>query len=315
MTQIMPIPQDRYETEQDRVLQQYQELKDQEFYDQENAVLERERAVSKKVAQFNLATSEEQKKVQPAEYHHSYIFNRRVESPPKFLSQEQYSQSLGEQVRVKSERLKRLKDTNDKLGQNEQRYLASELAVARKKFLESKTLATKQYQSALATQVKLKPFRLPKAEPDSDGPIFGLKDMTEEKVSEMRSRAKEVLSHQLKTIQDKKERSAQKKEDNKRYETDMLKKAKRELQEDNYKRYKVSNGIRKELEKSWTDQHKEKTRQDALDQKHQMTAGLLLLDQCDKYSRCRQCERCLDNIGTSNVWRESRYISGFRLMV
>ena len=307
--------QNRCEMEQDRVMQQYQELKDQEFYDQESAFLERERAISKKVAQFNLSTSEQAKQAVPSEYHHSYMLNRRVKSPSRFLTQEQYNKSLGEQVTVKTKCLKRLKDANDRLEQNEQSYLARELAEAREQFLESKANASKQYQSALSTQVKNKPFRLPKAEPDSDGPIFGRMDMTTEKDIEMRKRAKEVLNHQLNTIKDKKDKSARVNEQNKKYETSVLKKAKKELQQDNYKRFQVTNGVRKELEQSWTSQHREKMREEQLEQKHQLTAGLLLLDQCDKYSRCRQCERCCDNIGTSNVWRESRYISGFRLMV
>ena len=42
------------------------------------------------------------------------------------------------QVRVKTERLKKLKDGTDQLEKNEQRCLAEELAEARKRYLESK---------------------------------------------------------------------------------------------------------------------------------------------------------------------------------
>jgi len=307
----------RYELEQDRVLQQYQELKDQEFYDHENKYMQRERQICKKVAQFNLETSERLKKekVPSSEYHHSYIFNRQGDLPQRYLTQEQYCESLGEQVRVKSHKLKKLKDAKDMLEKSEQKYLAKELAEASKQFFEAKTQATKQYQATLCTQVKNKPFRLPKAEPDSVLPIFGTTDMSRDKLMGVRKRAKDVLNHQLHITRIKKEKGARENELNRRYETEVLKRAKKELQRDNYRRFQVDNTIRKELESSWTHQHREKIRQDTLERKHQMTAGLLLLDQCDKYSRCKQCERCCANIGASNVWRESRYMSGSRLMV
>jgi len=269
----------RSELEQDRVLQQYQQLKDQSFYEKERRYINREREICKEVAQCNLVTSEKIKldKVPGNEFHHSYIFNRRCPSPQRFLTQDQYSNELGDQVRVKTERLKKLKDGTDQLEQNEQRCLANELGEARKRYLESKAAATKQYQSALFTQVKNKPFRFPKAEPDSDGPIFGSTDITPEKVSEMRKRSKEVLNHQLRTIKEKKNKSQRDKDDHRRYETEILSRTKMELKEDSYKRFQITNGIRKELEKSWTEQHTEKQRRDLLDKKHQMKSGITSL--------------------------------------
>ena len=291
--------------------------KDKEFLEEEKQCLKHERTLSKHVAQFNLSAAEQRKRELAAtgEFHHSYIFNRRGAEPERGLTQDEYNYYLGDQVRVKNEQRAKLRDSTDRLGKNEQRYLAAELAESRRRYLESKSLATKQYQCALYTQVKNKPFRLPKAEPDSDGPIFGRNDMTAHKVSGMRSRAKEVLNHQLATIRAKEEKSKREKNKNRRYETEVLSRTKKDLRDDTYKRFQMSNRIRRDLEASWTDQHGEKRRRDGCERKHQMTAGLLLLDQCDKYGRCGQCERCCDNIGTSSVWRESRYISGSRLMV
>lgn len=243
------------------------------------------------------------------------MFNRRAPSPQRFLSQDQYSRDLGEQVAVRTERLRTHKHDQERQQQDEQKHLAQELAEARRSFLESKALATKQYQGALHTQVMNPPFRFPKAEPDSDGPIFGKSDVTPEKVMEMRKRSKDVLNHQLKTTMDNKHKSQQDKSENRKYEIEILNRTKKELREDSYKRFQLTNGIRKELESSWNTQHAEKQKRDLADKRHQMKSGMLLLNQCDKYSRCKQCERCCDNIGTSNVWRESRYISGSRLMI
>lgn len=304
------------EQEQDRILQQYQQMKDQQFYDQEQRYIEREKAICKKVAQFNLKVSEDLKNSKELpEFRHSYIFNRRGITPQRFLNQEEYSKELGEQCKIKSDRNKKVKDDQDSMDKSEQRNLAQELAQSRKSFLKQKVSATKSYQHALYMQVKNQPFRFPRAEPDSEGPIFGKSDVTPDKVAEMRKRSKEVLNHQLNSISEKKAKNKHEKDSTRASEIEMLKRARKDLKEDSYNRFQVTNGVRKGLENSWIEQNVEKQKRDAKERKHHMESGLLLLDQCDKYSRCLQCKRCCDNIGTSNVWRESRYIPGSRLMV
>lgn len=42
---------------------------------------------------------------------------------------------------------------------------------------------------------------------------------------------------------------------------------------------------------------------------------MLIHEQCDKYHRCKQCGRRPQNCGESNVWSESRFIPGSRLIV
>jgi hypothetical protein len=43
--------------------------------------------------------------------------------------------------------------------------------------------------------------------------------------------------------------------------------------------------------------------------------GVLVHEQCDQYKRCAQCQRHTNNCGTSNIWRDTRYIPGTRIMV
>ena len=309
--------QKRDEQEQDRVLQKYQQLKDQKFNEKENKHLQYERQLSREVAQFNLTASETLKSEQalPKKFHHSYIFLNRSDSPYWYKLRDQYSESLGEQLCNKTKRLRKLKDETDRLEQEEQRYLAAELAATRKQQLMNKALSTKKYESALHTQIMNKPFQLPKALPDSDGSVFGKLDTTKEKLAAMRNRAKDVLNHQLKTTKEKKEKSRLTKEQNRKHEMDVLNRTTKELREETCRRHVITKGVRNSLERSWTSQHTEKKRQDKLDKKHEMTAGLLLLDQCKKYKRCDQCQRNCENIGVTNVWPESRYLSGSRLMI
>ncbi|CAB1327491.1 unnamed protein product, partial [Coregonus sp. 'balchen'] len=41
----------------------------------------------------------------------------------------------------------------------------------------------------------------------------------------------------------------------------------------------------------------------------------LLIDQCEQYRRCYQCKRKTENCGETNIWKESHYMPGSRLMV
>ena len=72
---------------------------------------------------------------------------------------------------------------------------------------------------------------------------------------------------------------------------------------------------RQRLENDWL--RASEVRQDRLaeDRIRAMSPGMLLHDQCDKYNRCAQCKRVMKNYGESNLWSESRYIPGSRLMV
>ena len=42
---------------------------------------------------------------------------------------------------------------------------------------------------------------------------------------------------------------------------------------------------------------------------------LFLLDQCEKYRRCKQCQRRTSNRGESNLWPLNKYMHGSRLFV
>lgn len=43
--------------------------------------------------------------------------------------------------------------------------------------------------------------------------------------------------------------------------------------------------------------------------------GILIHEQCDKYKRCAQCQRDLNNSGKTNFWKDTRYIPGTHVIV
>lgn len=308
---------EKAEQELDKALQQYQMYKDEQFYDQERRYVSREREMCKDVAESNLVLAEKvrQDRVPDKTFHPSYIFARNGTIPRRYMTQEQYSSVLDGQVKIKTDRREKEKTEIDKEGREEQAYLSQELATAKQRFVESKAAAVKQYQAALDVQLQNPPYRFPAAVPDSEGPIFGKIDVNPERVRDMRKRAREVMKHQLRAMEDKKSAAEKEKQKSASHEIELLERAKTELREDCYKKYLLRKNIRDDLEKNWSTQKQLKISRDTDELKHRMKSGLLLLDQCDKYKRCDQCKKCYDNVGTSNVWKESRYSAGCRLMV
>ena len=74
--------------------------------------------------------------------------------------------------------------------------------------------------------------------------------------------------------------------------------------------------MRKGLEKDWNHANQEKKLRDQDEKEHRLAHdGYLVHEQCDKYRRCAQCQRDTKNCGESNIWKESRYVAGARLMV
>ena len=74
--------------------------------------------------------------------------------------------------------------------------------------------------------------------------------------------------------------------------------------------------IRKHLESEWANAYIEKKERDMHERKHRMASdGELVYEQCDKYKRCAQCQRKTENCGESNIWSDTRYVPGCRVMV
>ena len=87
------------------------------------------------------------------------------------------------------------------------------------------------------------------------------------------------------------------------------------LIEDRANRYERLYLNRTGLETDWAKAVDTKRGLEKEERDHTRSPGMLVHEQCDKYKRCGQCKRKMHNCGESNIWRESRYIPGSRLMV
>uniref|UniRef100_A0A8W8J4H7 Uncharacterized protein n=2 Tax=Magallana TaxID=2171616 RepID=A0A8W8J4H7_MAGGI len=162
-------------------------------------------------------------------------------------------------------------------------------------------------------QLKFKPLQVPPREPD--GEVFGKHDMNNEKMADRRQRAYELFREQQDLVAQKKREAILRRLMEQREEEDVLERTKKELMDDRSKRFQRRTFVRKRLEDDWAESSKQKHDREMEERLHQLAPGALLHEQCDKYHRCQQCKRKVNNCGESNIWRESRYIPGSRLMV
>ncbi|XP_078617669.1 coiled-coil domain-containing protein 81-like isoform X5 [Branchiostoma floridae x Branchiostoma japonicum] len=318
----------RKELEQDRLLQQYQHMRDTEAIAKEQEQVMANRHHNQKVAAFNLGVSEAlkaKKAKRDMNFHrglasgphgkNAYIFHTRPLTPPRLFKQEELAKFLEGQVQHRKDMEKRAAEDQSFIEKLEQAQLAEDLARQRYLQMKEKSDQTKKYMEALDTQVRFKPLPLPKAVSDSKKPIFGLNDMTNEKLAEQRRRAQHLYKEQLDAVAQRKREAILKHLTEQKEEGDMLARTRQDLLQDRANRYATMYSMRKSLEDTWRGAVDTKRERDQDELLHRMAPGEMLLDQTEHYRRCKQCQRRPANCGESNVWSESRYIPGSRLMV
>lgn len=355
--------------EQDALLQQYQQMKDQESMLIEKANQNSMRHSNQKVAAYNLGVAQGvrgAKQARNTEFIKSYVFQNRPLTPLRFYKQEEYNKALETQVKMKKSREEKEKLDREFQERLEHVQLAEDLAAQRERFLREKADQVSQYQRALSAQIKerkmlrrysepltsdfhlppaekisscvkqrknskqdhwtslpassmskirTKPFPLPKAESDSTEPIFGKNDATNLKLLEQKERSRTLLKDQLHAVSEKKKNVILNQLTKQKEENEMLAKTRNELIKDRVGVQRRSWDMRKALEKNWRTHHQSKLDREEQERSRMRTPGKLLLQQTDPYDRCGQCQRRTNNCGESNIWSESRYIPGSRLMV
>ncbi|XP_064605813.1 coiled-coil domain-containing protein 81-like isoform X2 [Liolophura sinensis] len=304
------------EEEDDRLLLQYQSMKDaEEFLKEQDKVLVRRHDLQKMSA-FNLGVADaikQKKNERDTEFHKSYVFQKRPLTPPRFFKQEEYCRDLAKQVESKEQTKKKCRSDEEFLERLEQVQLAEDLAAQREQYLVEKYEHQDMYRKALDAQVCHKPLPIPAKEADKE--IFGKNDMNNEKMAERRQLAHSLFREQQDLVAQRKREAILKRLAEQREEEAVLQRTKREILEDRADRFKRRFDTRKKLESDWCQAAECKRARDLEEKLRGLNPGLLLHDTVDQHKRCKQCLRKLINCGESNIWRESRYIPGSRLMV
>nr|XP_017533721.2 coiled-coil domain-containing protein 81 isoform X1 [Manis javanica] len=305
------------EAEDEQLIQQYQMLKDQEafFKYQMRSLASREQ--NKKNAAYNLGVAEAvrvHKNEKPA-FYKSFLFVKRPLSPEvNACKQEEYSHSLLQQMENRREKEIKQRQNRELMDRLEQVQLTEELAAQRAKYIRDKMEETKCYKRALDVQIKNKRPQLPMFEPDSSEPIFG-KDEGE-LVVEKRQQEQDCMKHQLEAAASRKRRAILYQLVDQKWDLQMLHRTRKEHLADRRAELERVNRINRSLLEDWERSATAKRQRDLEEKAFERASDkLFLLDQCENYRRCRQCQRRTSNVGESSLWPLNKYMHGSRLFV
>ncbi|XP_016015855.2 coiled-coil domain-containing protein 81 isoform X2 [Rousettus aegyptiacus] len=307
----------RREMEDERLLQQYQMLKDQEalFKCQMRNLAIREQ--NQKNAAYNLGVAEAMRshKNEKPEFYKSFLFDKRPLSPEiNALKQEEYFQSLLKQMDNRREKEKKQRQNTELMDHLEQVQLTKELASQRAKYIKDKMEETQCYRRALDAQVKNKPPQLPMFEADSFEPIFGKNGV--EHVEEKRKREESYMKHQLEAAASHKRKAILNQLLDQEWDLQMLKRTQKERLADRNAELERVNRMNQSLQEDWERSAAMKRQRDLEEKAFERASDkLFLLDQCEKYRRCKQCQRRTSNDGGSNLWPLNKYLHGSRFFV
>nr|XP_055176631.1 coiled-coil domain-containing protein 81 isoform X2 [Nyctereutes procyonoides] len=307
----------RREIEDERLIQQYQMLKDQEalLKHQMRSLASREQ--NKKNAAYNLGVAEAiriYKNEKPA-FYKSFLFDKRPLSPEiNAFKQEEYSQSLLKQMDNRREKEIKQRQNRELMDRLEQVQLTEELAAQRAQYIKDKMEETQCYKRALDAQIKNKPLQLPMFEPDSCEPIFG-KDEGELMVQK-RKQEQSYMKHQLEAAASLKRKAILQQLVEQKQDLQMLRRTQKEHLADRNAELERVNRINQSLQEDWESSAATKRQRDLEEKAFERASDkLFLLDQCEKYRRCKQCQRRTSNVGESNLWPLNKYLHGSRLLV
>ncbi|UJR09964.1 hypothetical protein I4U23_014188 [Adineta vaga] len=306
------------EAEEDKLLNQYRDNKDMEEQKKQDEALKAAREERQKVAAYNLGIAEATRakkfdRSQELEIPRSIIFRKRLRTPPSYLKQQDFARQIEAQMKWRHEEQRAEKLDKDFTERLEQIQLAESLAQERESYMRNKRLQQEQLKSVLINQIRSKPQEVPD---QPDVTLFGLNDMSTEKLQERRLHAMDIVRQQKDLIEQRQRQQLLKQIQEQEYELKALDVMKEDLISERRERHRRDMKIRKNLEADWIDAMDEKHQRDEDEKMHlKAPQGILVHEQCDQYKRCAQCQRTLDNFGKSNIWKDTRYIPGARIMV
>ncbi|ELW68941.1 coiled-coil domain-containing protein 81 [Tupaia chinensis] len=305
------------EIDDERLIQQYQILKDQEALLKHQMKRLAAREQNQKNAAYNLGVAEAIRihKSEKPEFYKSFLFDKRPLSPElNAFKQEEYSQSLLKQMDNRREKEIKQRQNRELMDRLEQVQLTEELAAQRAKYLKDRMEETQCYKRALDAQVKNKPSQLPVFEPDSSEPIFGKNES--ELMADKRKRDQSYMKHQLETAASHRRKAILHQLMDQRRDLQMLQRTQREYLADKTAELERVNKINQCLQEDWERSAVMKKQRDLEEKAFERASDkLFLLDQCEKYRRCKQCQRRTSNLGESNLWPLNKFLHGSRLLV
>lgn len=274
------------------------------------------REITKDFASFNLAAAKATKEKRKDEDvyklpHESYLLRERPITPHKTVGYKKVEAELKDQIHniTKS---KAKQDTDKRLIERlYQIQLAEGLNRERELYLAQKRANAKKINETIQFQISNREPELPKSYNDHE--IFGKNDINADKVKNIRERNRLYSSDQFLMYKRNQSAQTQREKDRKLSEELMLKRTKTDLDADTFKRANQKLHVRKSLQSNWLKTHNAKLEREKIE-KIGIPEKITVQEQLDQYRRCVQCKKKPQNRGQTNIWKESYYIPGSRIM-
>uniref|UniRef100_A0A8C9JWI0 Coiled-coil domain containing 81 n=1 Tax=Panthera tigris altaica TaxID=74533 RepID=A0A8C9JWI0_PANTA len=270
------------------------------------------RVQNQKNAAYNLGVAEAiriHKKEKP-EFCKSFLFDKRpLSSEINAFKQKEYSQSLLKQMDNRREKQIKQRQNRELMDRLEQKHLTEELAAQRDKYIRDKMEDAQCYKRALDAQIKNKSMYMSTFEPESCEPIFA-KDESEMMVQK-RKRDQKYMKHQMEMAASQQRRTILQHLVGQKQDLQMLQRTQKEHLADRKAEMERVKRMNQSLLKDWERSAAMKKQRDMEEKAFQRSSNkLFILDQCERYLRCKQCQRSTNNKGRSNVWPLNKYLPG-----
>ncbi|XP_021178206.2 coiled-coil domain-containing protein 81 [Fundulus heteroclitus] len=306
--------QEAVEKAQRNVLLCKQQLRDKQEMEAQLAKLTEQREHAKQVAAFNLQMSKTQiQKSSCSDCPKSFLFLARPITPPKRMLQHCYMNDL--QSQMESRQRRQAQDQQYRLltERLDQIQLIQEIAYQKAEQFQQKQEKTRHYKKALDTQVEDKMFTAsPTSSPDKPRLT---RCETAIRRAESRERAKKLFQVNFSVASQKKKEEMQSRQLQLEKEREMLRRTKIDLMQDKTSHFEKKHYIRMSLEDEWSQSAELKRRREEEEKRFLRSAGQLLVDKLEECRRCCRCKRRMANCGETNIWRDSRYLSGSQFMI
>ena len=293
------------ELEENAMWQEYDRQQRELHHAKEQAAKMRKARYAKDAASFNYQvsmTKEVQRNKQPSVFHSSYVFQHRTLTPPKWSLQQKYCSDLDTQIAISRSKEREKREFESSMDREYQQQLAKQLALSSEEFQREKVEQRALYQKALAEQIQWRQQGIEVEDQKAVQPMFAVlepavkdptaqeREMTRALFLEQRAMAAEVQRiKEEKTLR------------TKALEAEMLMNTRKELLEDIQEAHGTREAVRKKLETKWSENVKEKQRRLEEEQQTSKDPGILLLDQCLRNKRCKQCQRRVDHMGNLRI--------------
>ncbi|AWP01309.1 putative coiled-coil domain-containing protein 81 [Scophthalmus maximus] len=300
------------EKARDKLLLLKEQQRDIQLMEEEQAKLNEQREHAKQVSTFNLQMSEKIRKTCPLDPT-SFIFPARPLTPVRSIQQHRYMKDL--QSQIESRRQHEARDQQNRLlmEQIDQVQLVQEIASQKAQHLQQKYERTKNYKSALDTQLGDKKCTDP---PESQADDSGFNRCeTAGSNAESRERAHKLFQVNFSAAAQRKTEELHSRQAQLEKDREMLKNNRTALILDRVKRFEKKRDVSRSLEHEWSRSVNLKHQREDEERRFLRSAGQLLVDKLAQYKRCCQCKRRTTNSGESNIWKDSYYLSGSQYMI